>query len=145
AELIDDVYKQFIPEYIAARYQASDILKRIILKPSKNPTQEQKIQEKDTEQLFAETGLRIGICRDIVGNTICADLLDYLHRDWYHLGKPKYFEKRLFQYMQIREDATGMPRFVISIGKKPRIKTDAVSAILDLLEHRYQLAESVLF
>jgi HD superfamily phosphohydrolase len=29
---------------------------------------------------------RINVCRDIVGNTVCADLLDYLQRDWHHLG-----------------------------------------------------------
>jgi HD superfamily phosphohydrolase len=89
--------------------------------------------------------VRVPICRDIVGNTICADLLDYLHRDWYHVGKPKYYEKRLFQYMEIRKDSDGQPRFVISLGEKSRLKTDAISAILDLLECRYQLAEAVLF
>jgi hypothetical protein len=91
------------------------------------------------------SGFRIGICQDIVGNTICADLLDYLHRDWYHIGKPKYYEQRLLQYMEIRENAEKEPNFVISLGERPNVKTDAISTILDLLESRYQLAESVLF
>src|SRR5262245_4769754 len=86
------------------------------------------------------------MCRDIVGNTICADLLDYLHRDWYHIGKPRFFERRLFQYMQIRHDVQNdAPRFVISYGQRNRPRSDAVSSILELLEARYNLAEAVLF
>src|SRR4051794_17639798 len=42
------------------------------------------------------------VCRDLIGNTICADLLDYLHRDWLHLGKPKHFDDRLLEYLEIR-------------------------------------------
>jgi hypothetical protein len=36
-------------------------------------------------------------------------------------------------------------RFVIALGQSPKIRTDGVSAILELLEWRYQLAETVLF
>jgi len=99
----------------------------------------------DSENPRPETSLRIDVYRDIVGNTICADLLDYLHRDWYHVGKPKYYERRLFQYMELRSNKDGISQFVISLGSRPRIRTDAVSNILDLLESRYQLAEAVLF
>jgi hypothetical protein len=84
------------------------------------------------------------MCRDIVGNTICADLLDYLHRDWYHIGKPRQFDERILQYMEIRRSGN-IDHFVISLGRRPKIRTDAVSAILGLLESRYELAESVLF
>ena len=94
----------------------------------------------------------------MIGNTICADLLDYLYRDWYHIGKPNFFDDRIFQYMEIRrlpggetskELPKGAPsaddRFVISLGQSPKIRTDGVSAILSLLEWRYQLAETALF
>jgi HD superfamily phosphohydrolase len=104
-----------------------------------------QIIAKDPPEITLPTNIRVDVCRDIVGNTICADLLDYLHRDWYHIGKPKYYEKRLFQYMEIRQNPDGKPKFLISLGEKSRLKTDAISAILDLLESRYQLAESVLF
>ena len=127
--VIDKEYGRFLKD---TSLSASDLLLKIIAKDA-------------TPSPDSCPNIRVDVCRDIVGNTICADLLDYLHRDWYHIGKPKYFEKRLFQYMEIREDADGRQKFVISLGKKPRIKTDAVSAILDLLESRYQLAESVLF
>lgn len=88
--------------------------------------------------------IRTDVCRDIVGNTICADLIDYLHRDWYHIGKPKHLETRLFQYMEIRED-DGKHKFVISLGEGARPRTDAISNILNLLESRYELSEAVLF
>jgi HD superfamily phosphohydrolase len=93
----------------------------------------------------------------MIGNTICADLLDYIYRDWYHVGKPRIPDDRIFQYMEIRRwDADGQPRlltptqhvndrFVIALGQKTKIRTDGVSAILGLLEWRYDLAEMVLF
>jgi len=91
---------------------------------------------------------RVRVCRDIIGNTICADLIDYLHRDWMHIGKPREFDPRLLEYMRIltrthngaRED-----RLVIHLGRKGRPRPDAVTAIMDLLESRYQLSEIALF
>ncbi len=88
-------------------------------------------------------------------NTICADLLDYIYRDWYHVGKPRPFDDRLFHYMEVRpryqrkfgEIARAQPtdQFVIFLGKPPKLRSDAVSHILELLEWRYSLAETVLF
>lgn len=96
------------------------------------------------ENSVARKILRLQVCRDIIGDTICADLLDYLHRDWHHLGKPRYFDKRLFQYMEIRHVA-GESTFVLNIGGYPKVRSDAITAILSLLESRYELAETVLF
>ncbi len=94
------------------------------------------------------TAFRIGVCRDIVGNTICADLLDYLHRDLLHLGKPRIFDPRLLEYIEIRTRivaARRRDRLVINLRGTPRPRPDAITAILDLLEARYQLAEIALF
>ena len=99
----------------------------------------------------AETSLtsksfRLEVVRDIVGNTICADLLDYLYRDWFHVGKPIYVDYRLFQYFEIRFNIhTSKSSFCVALGSRPKIRTDAVSSILDLLELRYRLSESVLY
>src|SRR5258708_20712480 len=88
--------------------------------------------------------------KDIVGNTSCADFLDYLHRDWYHIGKPMYYDRRLFQYMEVRkplnlEESPREPCFVINVGGGERIRHDAHTDILELLTARYKLAETVLF
>ena len=40
---------------------------------------------------------------------------------------------------------TSSDAFVISVGNRPRLRTDGISGILELLESRYQLAEAVLF
>src|SRR5216683_509897 len=60
------------------------------------------IMAKNPPQLGETIGLRVSVCRDVVGNTICADLIDYLHRDWHHLGKPRFLDKRLVEYMELR-------------------------------------------
>lgn len=86
----------------------------------------------------------IRVCQDVIGNTICADFLDYLFRDWYHLGKPMHEDMRLYQYMEVREK-DGARRFVINIGTPPKVRHDALTTILELLEARYKLAENVLF
>lgn len=158
AELINKLYSHFIPEGLAGEYKAVDLLKLIILKSPKDQDGRQKEQAKQATISLADAGLRLGICRDIVSDTICADLLDYLHRDWYHIGKERYFEERILHYMEIRTPISNKslaphepPRpsvddvFVISVGNRPRLRTDGVSAILNLLESRYDLAESVLF
>ena len=129
AQLIDDKYDRFVDDRDGAA-SPSDIVLQLLCKQSSEP------------EIVGD--IRMAVCRDMVGNTICADLLDYLYRDWYHIGKPKYFDRRIFQYMEIRKDGD-RDRFVISLGFKPRIRSDAISSILSLLESRYELAESVLF
>jgi len=164
ADLIDRV---FGPSLRNAPYTASELVLQII---AKKPPR--------TVTFYAGSPalsdpLRIPILRDIVGNTICADLLDYLQRDWHHIGKPRHLEDRLLQYMEIQRakrdldsvefvddprqsaasvrsvPAPSSPRsreaFVISLGSRPRIRADAVSAVLELLESRYDLGETVLF
>lgn len=131
-DLVDRLYSRFRPPGILE--PPREIVRRIV--------------SKDATEIGngGIDGLRLGVCRDIVGNTICADLLDYLYRDWHHVGKPKFFDKRLFHYMQIRLDARdNSPNFVITYGHRNRPKRDAISAVLDLLESRYSLAEAVLF
>src|SRR5205823_2040446 len=54
-------------------------------------------------RLASGTGFRLNVLRDLVGNTICGDLLDYLHRDWLHLGKPRFFDPRLLDYIEVRK------------------------------------------
>jgi HD superfamily phosphohydrolase len=89
---------------------------------------------------------RLSVCRDLIGNTICADLLDYLHRDWHHIGKHRQFDTRLIDYMEIRRrDTPAESKLVVYLRDRERVRHDAVSAILDLLESRYQLYEMGLY
>lgn len=123
------------------------VLCAIICKPPKFDGTEKDDWAKTEKEIEEKIGLQI--CRDIVGNTICADFLDYLFRDWHHLGKSLNEDKRLYQYMEARtkaDPANGpMSRFVINIGAADKIRHDALTNILELLEGRYKLAETVLF
>ncbi len=162
--LINEKFGKYIPDDLKD-ISASTIIHLLISKP---PVEEKKKEEekkegkgdktdpfqKAREVLKKSPSFRLEICRDMIGNTICADILDYIHRDWYHIGKPKTFDERILQYMEVtgdEKDENGYPKassnnkFVISVGKRPKIRTDAISAILELLEWRYHIAESVLF
>lgn len=92
------------------------------------------------------SGFRIGVCRDLIGNTICADLLDYLHRDWHHLGKYRHLDMRLIEYMELRrKEGPSRSELVINLRGAEKVRTDGVSAILALLESRYELGEIALY
>lgn len=150
AKLIDVQFAAYVPEGLRKEgISASQIVRLLIRKEPKD----KDAHVSTFRALKGSSEVRVDVCRDMIGNTICADLLDYIHRDWYHVGKPRPFDDRLLQYMEIRRasrsDSAGQPRntdkFVISLGRRPKIRTDAISNILELLEWRYQLAETVLF
>jgi HD superfamily phosphohydrolase len=82
---------------------------------------------------------------DIVANTICADLLDYLRRDFYHLGLSYNFDDRIFDYMTVGPDEKGRRRFAINLFKTGKFRHDATTQILEILNLRYTLAECALF
>jgi HD superfamily phosphohydrolase len=142
-ELVDELYapdaaelRQVDPTSGKA-LSASEILIRLI--------------SADHKEAVATEGsdFRLGVCRDLIGNTICADLIDYLHRDWLHIGKPKHFDPRILEYLEIRRQRPQIggvaERLVINVRGAGRPRSDAITAILDLLESRYQLAEIALF
>jgi hypothetical protein len=152
-ELIDKEYLKYIPDDLASKEVTSSQIVRLLIR--KHPDREKDEFIKTLKLLEESSSLRLNICRDMIGNTICADILDYIHRDWYHIGKQKPIDERILQYMEIHTETKNSfgqvpepdkkDQFVVSLGKRPKIRTDAVSAILELLEWRYQLAESVLF
>lgn len=152
-ELINEEFRIYIPKELSEKEIAASTIVHLLI--SKPPDEGKNDELKSARDILKNSSsLRLEICRDMIGNTICADLLDYLHRDWYHIGKYKPLDERILQYMEIsgqNREYSGAPKpdktdkFVISLGKRPKIRTDAVSAILELLEWRYHIAESVLF
>jgi HD superfamily phosphohydrolase len=81
---------------------------------------------------------------DIIFNTICADLLDYVSRDFYFCGIRKEYDKRFLNYFYL-----GMykekPRLILRLIKPTtkRLKKAVLSGVLDLMRLRYYLAENV--
>ena len=83
---------------------------------------------------------------DIVGNTICADLLSYILRDVEFTG----IEKRpggwyrLFDYFELHNDGDGRKRLCIRLTKAG-FRHDVISAIIGILDVRYSLTEQVIY
>lgn len=153
-KVIDTEFAKYLPPKLkAAGLTPTDIVRLLIRKP---PTSSLDDFAKKQRALEESAEIRLVVCMNMIGNTICADLLDYLYRDWYHIGKPRSFEDRIFQYMEIRRpgqgrehqgepDSRAEDRFVLSLGEDTKVRTDGVTGILGLLEWRYELAENVLF
>lgn len=85
------------------------------------------------------------IC-DIVGNTLCADLLDYIRRDIYFTGLQENFDERLLSYLYLT-NYNRKPRIVLRLikPKTGKIRRDVLSGLLHLLRLRYSLAEKVYY
>src|SRR5438876_5857736 len=85
---------------------------------------------------------------DIVGNTVCADLLDYVKRDLFFCGLSGGFDELIFFYMTLNF-VRGKKRLVIRLfkpGKKPaEIRPDVLTALVDLLRLRYSIGERVYY
>jgi HD superfamily phosphohydrolase len=85
----------------------------------------------------------------IIRNTICADLLDYLARDFYFCGIDKKYDKRFLVYSTIfipSDDTRKTDNIVFAyslIDKRGRIKQSVLSSLFDVIELRYSLAEMV--
>jgi uncharacterized protein len=90
--------------------------------------------------------LRKPYIADIVGNTVCADLLDYLVRDMTFLGLQERPDDRFLSYLYLKlQDKK--PRVVLRLSK-PRggeIRRDVQSEFVQLLRLRYSLAEKALY
>jgi HD superfamily phosphohydrolase len=146
---VEQTLREVIDEHFGADAVATGLRNQKTDAPLSATEVVELLVSKEPPLVIANPDFRHGVCRDIIGNTICADLFDYLHRDWYHIGKPRFFDTRLFEYLEIRaRETSGAQReanLVINLRSGHRVRTDAVTAILDLLESRYQLAEIALF
>lgn len=86
---------------------------------------------------------------DIVGNTICADLLDYLKRDAYNAGLQITYDPRILSYFVLEDYTKGqVTKLRLSILLERRDGTerrDILSECVSLLRLRYSLAEKVYY
>ncbi|MDX9859253.1 MAG: HD domain-containing protein [candidate division Zixibacteria bacterium] len=87
---------------------------------------------------------------DVVGNTICADLLDYLPRDRTNLAMEPRFHKRLFRYLTVRPGKhypdEGL-RVSIMVTRKGQggQRRDVATEVLSIMRERYEMAERVFY
>jgi HD superfamily phosphohydrolase len=123
---------------------------------------EQKIQEayskaSSEQQPFIEAlgdGLRtlqgelfLPYMADIVGNTICADYLDYVRRDPSNVGLDVLRDNRVVRRFYVAEDpGDSQPRMALSLMDrhgKPRL--DTCTGVVDLVRQRYRFAEIIYY
>lgn len=91
-------------------------------------------------------GLQYPFIADIVGNTICADLIDYLHRDHHNTGLPIALGYRFTNdfYVSRAQRVHWPKRMVIRITRGSQRRVDVVTELLKYLRFRYELSERVL-
>lgn len=85
---------------------------------------------------------------DIVNNTICADLLDYLRRDCHFCGIVAGMDYRFVRFLYLAPSKQQhVRRLAVRLWKagKPWPKRDLLTEMLRLLDNRYLLAERVYF
>ena len=86
---------------------------------------------------------------DIVGNTLCADLLDYLARDNYFCNLGIFLEYRFlnFLYLKVPDQRNDdRRRLFVRLWKGTNTpRRDILTDLARLLEHRYMLAERAYF
>lgn len=84
---------------------------------------------------------------DIIANTICADLLDYLARDCNGTGLQLQYDKRILHYFIIGfENISGKLRLCLMVKDLKGVeRVDITTEIINLMRMRYSLAERVYY
>jgi HD superfamily phosphohydrolase len=80
--------------------------------------------------------------RQVVSDTIDADLLDYLRRDAHYTGLELRYDRRVVDYFRI-DGRSG--RMFVDCEKNGMLREDIVSELLRVLECRYHFSERVYY
>jgi HD superfamily phosphohydrolase len=98
-------------------------------------------------KVLKQSGLRYPFSQDLVGNTICADLIDYLQRDHLFTGLPISLGHRYmsgFYVTPANERQLFPSRMALNIHRRGKERADIVSELLKHLRYRYELQERVI-
>jgi len=79
---------------------------------------------------------------EILSDTICSDIIDYLLRDAYFTGLSLTIDQRLVSYFKVDRE-TG--HLFIDVAKRDLLREDIVSELVRLLEARYYFSERVYY
>jgi HD superfamily phosphohydrolase len=103
-----------------------------ILCEAKEPSRRKSTRQLSTREAFY---------RDIVGNTVCADLLDYLKRDTFFTGIQHRYDDRIVSSFRTSDK----DELFIDLTDDRTTRTGLISEILHLLRLRYTLGERVYY
>lgn len=98
----------------------------------------------------AVQALRYPYVADIVGNTVCADALDYTERDLAACGMPGQLNDFFLDYFTITPSDQSIAkehrsRMALRLDKRGMPRPDVESEVVKLLTMRYELTERVYF
>ncbi len=93
-----------------------------------------------------EPDVRYPFVADIVGNTICADLMDYLRRDHHACGLPIGLGHRFMNGFYVMDAShVHFPRkMVVQVSRDGQRRVDVLSELVKYLRYPYELSERVL-
>lgn len=81
---------------------------------------------------------------EMVKDTICADLLDYLARDYYSLGIRRAYDERIYHYFSV-VTYRNKPHLILELTEEGLRAEDSLTEMENLLRIRYTLAERVFY
>lgn len=100
-----------------------------------------KVDHRQVRSLYPFVG-------DVVNNTICADLLDYLSRDHYFTGLPIALGDRFMDSFFIAPrdiQSEYAERLVLSVNRHGEFRIDIVTELIKYLRYRYEATERALY
>jgi len=86
---------------------------------------------------------------DVIANTICADLLDYLPRDRMNLGMEYQQHNRIQRFLTIGQGTLYPPNeglrlsILVTRSRKGGQRPDVATAVLKIMRERYEMSERV--
>jgi len=78
----------------------------------------------------------------VVSDTICSDILDYLQRDAYFTGLRLGVDPRIINYFRVDRRTSNL---YVDLSKRDLLREDILSEIVRLLEARYYFSERVYY
>src|SRR5262249_16604155 len=83
---------------------------------------------------------------DIVGNTICADYLDYLRRDPFNVGLDVLRDNRVASRFLIGKDSKGLLRMALAlVDRRGKPRLDTCTGVVELVRQRFRFAEIIYY
>jgi hypothetical protein len=79
---------------------------------------------------------------EILSDTICADILDYLARDAHFTGLDLFYDERIVRHFRV-DRASG--HLFLDLAKRRLLREDILSEIVRMLEARYYFSERVYY
>lgn len=139
---MDDLVAQVLTE--SGNSDSIDLVSQVLLAIKKSKDDTKLYPLVDAKKIRPD----LLVLADIIGNTICADLFDYLKRDHMMTGIKATYDDRIFRYFAVGDhkfEGKQYARILIRLVKNGRIRGDCLADLLDILKLRYNLSDKVLF